>query len=127
VETDPAWSIGEPGQPVCEGDVFGLDPVDARDVAQVRSVYAWVYCKWLPPAEERAGETGEHLPAEVAPIAVRLGRTDRLEVPRDGENDYPADIRRIFPWDVRDVAFDGDPAMDAAITRVDARVTALLA
>jgi len=28
---------------------------------------------------------------------------------------------------VRDVAFDGDPAMKAAITRVDVRVAALLA
>jgi hypothetical protein len=69
--------------------VFGLDPVNARDVAQVRSVYASVYCEWLPPANRRAGETGQRLPAEVAPIAVLLGRTDRLEVPRDGEGIYP--------------------------------------
>jgi hypothetical protein len=118
----------EPGyQPVCEGDVFGLDPVDARDVGHVRSVYAWVSCKWLPPAEHRAGQTAYELLAEVVPIAVRLGRTDRFEVPRDGENTYPADIRRIFPRDVRDVAFHGGPALDAADTRVDGRVTALLA
>lgn len=92
----------------------------------VRSVYAWAYCKWLPPAEQRAGQTARDLPAEAVPIAVRLGRTDRFEVPRDGESTYPADIRRIFPRDVRDAAFDGSPALDAAIIRVDARVTALL-
>ncbi|MCU7728526.1 hypothetical protein ODJ79_32850 [Actinoplanes sp. KI2] len=131
LEADPAWateSTMEPGyQPVCEGDVFGLDPVDARDVGQVRSVYAWVFCKWLPPAEHRAGRTAQELPAEVVPIAVRLGQPDRFEVPRDGEGVYPADIRRIFPRDVRDVAFGGFPGLDAATTRLDARVTALLA
>ena len=131
LEADPAWrteTTMEPGwQPVCEGDVFGLDPVDARDVGQVRSVYAWVFCKWLPPVEQRADQTARDLPAEVVPIAVRLGRTDRFEVPRDGESSYPADIRRIFPRDVRDVAFDGSPALGAANTRLDARVTALLA
>jgi hypothetical protein len=131
LEADPAWrteTTREPGRrPVCEGDVFGLDPVDAREVGQVRSVYAWVSCKWLPPAEQRAGKTALDLPAVVVPIAVRLGRTDRFEVPRDGESAYPADVRRIFPRDVRDVAFDGSPALDAAIARLDARVTALLA
>lgn len=130
LEAAPAWATRttmEPGwQPVCEADTFGLDPVEARDVAQVRNVYAWVFCKWLPPAEQRAGQTARDLSAEVVPIAVRLGRTYRVEVPRDGEGTYPADIRRIFPQDVRDVAFDGTPALDAAITRVDARVTALL-
>jgi hypothetical protein len=133
LENDPAWATEttmEPGwQPVCEGDVFGLDPIDARDVGQVRSVYAWVFCKWLPPAGQRAGQTAQDLPAESGPVAVQLGRTDRFEVPRDGESTYPADIQRIFPRDVRDVAVDGDPAMDldAATARVDARVKALLA
>jgi hypothetical protein len=32
-----------------------------------------------------------------------------------------------LPRDVRDVAFDGSPALDTAIARVDVRVTALLA
>lgn len=110
LEADRAWATEttmEPGwQPVCEADLFGLDPVDARDVGQVRNVYTWVFCKWLPPSERRAGQTARDLPAEVVPIAVRLGRTDRFEVPRDGESAYPADIRRIFPRDVRAVAFD---------------------
>ena len=134
LEADPAWAARatvEPGwQPVCEADPFGLDPVDARDVGQVRDVYTWVFCRWLPPAEQRTGQKARDLPTEVVPIAVGLGRTDRtdrIEVPRDGEGTHPADIRRIFPRDVRDVALDGSPALDAAITRVDARVTALLA
>ncbi|WP_285550734.1 hypothetical protein [Actinoplanes regularis] len=131
LEADPAWAneiTMEPGrQPVCEAALFGLDPVDARDVGQVRSVYAWVSCKWLPPAGQRAGLTARDLSGAVVPIAVRLGRANHVEVPRDGESTYPADIRRIFPRDVRDVAFDGSPALDAANTRVDARLTALLA
>lgn len=130
LERDPGWrteTTSEPGwQPVCGDYVFGLDPVDARSVSQVRTVYAWVECRWLPPAGHRAGVTVRDLPAEVVPIAVRLGSPDTFKVPQDGEGTYPAGIKQIFPRDLRDEALEPDPALSAARTRLEARVRALL-
>jgi hypothetical protein len=130
LEHDPGWrteTTSDPGwQPVCDDHVFGLDPVGARSISQVHTVYAWVECRWLPPAGERAGVAMRESPAEVVPIAVRLGSPDTYEVPRDGEDTYPADMERIFPRDLWDAAFGPDPALDAARATLEDRVRALL-
>ncbi|GAB3328374.1 hypothetical protein RMN56_28975 [Micromonospora halotolerans] len=97
----------DPGQPVCVASVFGVAPDGADAVDEVSTIYTWVDCAWLGPADLAKG------PAEIdinqlsglrMPIALHLGPTVTYEAPDDGEG-HPDSVRRIFPKPLEDAAF----------------------
>jgi hypothetical protein len=130
LELDPRWrtrATYEPGpRPVCESYVFGADPVDVSDVAQVRTVYAWVDCRWLPPVDQRAGVGLPDLPAEVTPIAVNLGPPVTFRVADDGRERHARSFEQIFPPELRDTARRQPSGFATTAARLDRRVGVLL-
>jgi hypothetical protein len=100
---------------------MGISP-DSAGVEDVATVYAWVYCKWVPegadttPAPEPAG-----LPGLTSPVVVHLGDNLLYELPQDGE-EHEQSIAEIFPANLRKVAVDGSPEESTAIRELDARV-----
>jgi hypothetical protein len=107
VTREPGW------RPVCVGRPMGISPADEDP----RTVYAWIYCKWVPG--ERASSDG--LPALAAPIAIHLTTPLRYELPQDGD-DYPKSIAEIFPANLRDAAAGGSPEEASAMRELDARI-----
>ncbi|MEU4687706.1 hypothetical protein [Actinoplanes sp. NPDC023714] len=104
----------EPGwRPVCAGRPMGLSP----EGADPRTVYAWIYCKWVPG--ERTSITD--LPALAAPVAIHLTSPLRYELPADGE-DHSKSLAEIFPANLREAAAGGSPEESAAMAELDAAV-----
>ena len=82
----------------CLARSFGLDPAKAETIDQVRTVYAWVYC------HAKQGDT-----AEVVPAVVSLSGPPLVRIPADA--DYEAEVKRLFPADLRDSAFEEPKSM----------------
>jgi hypothetical protein len=101
--------------PLCVSRPMGISP-DAATVAEVDTVYAWVYCKWVRP-----GGTGSDLPGLASPVVVHLKPTVSYQLPQDGEG-YATSIKELFPKSLRDAAIDGSPDEAAAMAELDARV-----
>jgi hypothetical protein len=80
----------------CLARTFGVQPADAASIDKVTTVYAWVYC------HSKHGDTASVVPAAIGP-------DDAVSTPSDA--DYSADIKRIFPADVRDRATDEPQSM----------------
>lgn len=115
VQADGRW------HPLCAARPMGISP-DSADAEDVTTVYAWVYCKWVP---EGAGTTSPPdpggLPALASPVVVHLGDNLLYELPQDGE-EYEQSIAEIFPANLRKAAVDGSPEGSTAIRELDARV-----
>jgi hypothetical protein len=98
----------EPGpRPVCVASVFGVAPDRAATVDGARTIYTWVNCSWLSPADVAKGPAGvdiSQLSGLSMPIAVQLGPPLTYQAPDDGEG-YPDSIRRIFPKPLEAAAF----------------------
>ncbi|WP_305783653.1 hypothetical protein [Symbioplanes lichenis] len=103
------WSGDRMG---CATRVFGLDPAGARTPADVRVAYVWAQCSTI----------GTGIDSGLAlPTAVHLVPAPTVETPEDGS--YGADIERIFPSRVRDLAYgDEKPDLTPAVA---ARVAVL--
>ncbi|MBB2942069.1 hypothetical protein FB565_001782 [Actinoplanes lutulentus] len=106
---DPGW------HPICAGRPMGLSPEDVDP----RTVYAWIYCKWV-----RDGvDDGASLPGIASPVVVHLTSPMRYELPQDGD-DYPKSIDEIFPPNLREAALGGSPEESAVLAELDAKVIA---
>lgn len=73
---------------LCEWEILG----QSND-----EVYVWAYCKVREPIGTAAS----------IPIVIQLGKNGEIEkvtIPRDGNN-YPIDIRALFPEDVQQKIF----------------------
>jgi hypothetical protein len=118
LEHDPTFrteATREPGpRPVCVASVFGVAPDWADTVEEVRTIYTWVECLWLRPADIAKGPGGidiNQLPGLGMPIALRLGPPMTYQAPADGE-EYPDSVRRIFPKSLEASAFSNpDPSV----------------
>ncbi|MEH0981895.1 hypothetical protein [Micromonospora sp. CPCC 205556] len=111
LERDPTFRTEvtqEPGpHPVCVASVFGVAPDWADTVADVRTVYTWVDCLWLWPADVARGPAGldfNQLSGLGMPIALHLGPPVTYQAPEDGERNGDS-IRRIFPKSLEAAAF----------------------
>jgi len=82
----------------CVARAFGLDPGNAKNIGEVKTVYAWVYCH----AKQDDG-------GEVVPAAVTLSGQPAVQIPSDAS--FVADIKRIFPADVRQEAYEEPKSM----------------
>lgn len=131
LERDPTFRTEvtrEPGpRPVCVASVFGVAPDWADTVEDVRTIYTWVECLWLRPADVAKGAAGidiNQLAGLVMPIALWLGPPITYQAPADGE-EHPDSVRRIFPKSLQAPAFSNpDPSMrDALWQRVLHAVT----
>ncbi|WP_306207237.1 hypothetical protein [Actinoplanes sp. RD1] len=104
-----AWSGDRIG---CATRVFGVEPAAARTPADVRTAYVWAQCTTIGTGIDSG---------TVLPAAVRLGPAPSVDTPQDGS--YAADVERIFPPRLRDLAYgDTRPDLSAAVA---ARVAAL--
>lgn len=92
-----AMAVTEPDMN-CLARSFGLDPARADRIDQVRTVYAWVYC------HAKRGDT-----AEVVPAIVSLATPPSVRIPTDADND--AEVKRLFPADLRDDAEEEPKSM----------------
>ncbi|SCL70602.1 hypothetical protein [Micromonospora chersina] len=111
LERDPTFRTEvtrEPGpRPVCVASVFGVAPDGADTVDEVRTIYTWVNCLWLRPADIARGPAGldlRDLSGLGMPIALHLGPPVTYEAPEDGEGN-PDSVRRIFPRSLEAAAF----------------------
>ncbi|MEH0819267.1 MULTISPECIES: hypothetical protein [unclassified Micromonospora] len=111
VEHDPTFRTEvteEPGpHPVCVASVFGVEPDWADTVEDVRTIYTWVDCLWLGPADVAQGPAGldlSQLSGLGMPIALHLGPPVTYQAPKDGAENGDS-IRRIFPKSLEDAAF----------------------
>lgn len=111
LEHDPTFRTEvtrEPGPPpVCVASVFGVAPDWADAVDEVRTIYTWVNCSWLSPADFAKGRAGldiSQLSGLSMPIALQLGPPVTYQAPDDGEG-HPDSIRRIFPKPLEAAAF----------------------
>lgn len=114
LEHDPTFRTEvtrEPGpRPVCVASVFGMAPDGADTADEVRTIYTWVNCLWLRPADLARGPAGldlSDLSGVSMPIALHLGPPVTYEAPEDGEGN-PDSVRRIFPKSLEGAAFS-DP------------------
>jgi hypothetical protein len=89
----------------CLARSFGLDPVKAEKIDQVRTVYAWVYC------HAKHGDT-----AEVVPAVISLAGPPSVRIPADADND--AEVKRLFPADLRDSAYEEPKSMRDLVARL---------
>ncbi|MFG2109793.1 hypothetical protein [Micromonospora chersina] len=111
LERDPTFRTEvtrEPGpRPVCVASVFGAAPDGADTVHEVRTIYTWVNCLWLRPADVAKGAADlnfSDLSGVGMPIALHLGPPVTYEAPEDGEGN-PDSVRRIFPKSLETAAF----------------------
>jgi hypothetical protein len=74
----------------CVARTFGLDPATATEIGQVKTVYAWLYCR------DQDGGGSELVPAAITATGV--------DIPSD--DNYETDVERIFPPDVRSSAYE---------------------
>jgi hypothetical protein len=82
----------------CAARTFGLAPPGAKDITQVTTVYAWVFCR-APDSDT----------AEFVPAVVTLSGRPSIRIPSD--DDYSGEIKRLFPPDVREAVYE--PPKDA--------------
>jgi hypothetical protein len=80
LEHDPTFRTEvtrEPGpRPVCVATVFGVAPDWAATSDEAHTIYSWVNCSWLRPAdfaEEPAGLDISQLPGLSMPVALQPG------------------------------------------------------
>jgi hypothetical protein len=111
LEHDPTFRTEvtrEPGpRPVCVASVFGVAPERADAVDEVHTIYTWMNCLWLRPADVAKGPAGldlRDLSGLGMPIALHLGPPVTYEAPEDGEGN-PDSVRRIFPKSLEAAAF----------------------
>ncbi|RZU76047.1 hypothetical protein EV384_4644 [Micromonospora kangleipakensis] len=111
LEHDPTFRTEvtrEPGpRPVCVASVFGVAPGWADTASDVRTIYTWVNCSWLSPADVAKGPAGvdiDQLSGVAMPIALHLGPPVTYQAPEDGEEN-PDSVRRIFPKSLEAAAF----------------------
>ena len=126
LEADPGF-IGEVTQtgggwrPVCAARPMGIAP-DVAAADEVETVYAWIYCKWIPEGGGTApGQAPAALPGLTSAAIVHLGDNLLYELPADGE-EHEQSVTEIFPANLRDAALAGSPDESAAIRELDARV-----
>jgi hypothetical protein len=101
---------------VCVVEPFGIKPAKPAQVSDVTTVYGWALC-----AEKVAGggEGGENL---IAPAVFDLTH-GRVTLPRDGEDTYGSDLKRLFPGSLRAYA----EASPIDLTALQSQLDALLA
>ncbi|MGK5445071.1 hypothetical protein ACSNN7_25035 [Micromonospora sp. URMC 105] len=111
LEHDPTFRTEmtqEPGpHPTCVASVFGVEPEWADTVEDVHTVYTWVDCLWLWPADVTAGPANldfSQLSGLGMPIALHLGPPVTYQAPKDGAENGDS-IRRIFPKALEAAAF----------------------
>ncbi|MFY1595412.1 hypothetical protein [Micromonospora sp. WMMD737] len=111
LEHDPTFRTEvtrEPGpRPVCVATVFGVAPDRAATINEVHTIYSWVNCSWLGPADLAKGPAGldvSRLLGLSMPVALQLGPPVTYQVPADGE-EHAASIWRIFPEPLVAAAF----------------------
>ena len=129
LEADPGF-IGQVTRsagrrPVCTARPMGISP-DGTATERVETVYAWIYCKWIPSGATTPAPDPAALPALTSPIIVHLGDNLLYDLPRDGEERVQS-IEEMFPANLRDAAVDGNPEESAAVRELDARVARELA
>lgn len=111
LEHDPTFRTEvtrEPGpRPVCVASVFGVAPDWAATVDEARTIYSWVNCSWLSPADFAKGPAGldiSQLSGLSMPVALQPGPPVTYQAPGDG-GEHADSIRRIFPKPLEDAAF----------------------
>lgn len=111
LEHDPTFRTEmtqEPGpRPTCVASVFGVAPERADTVEDVQTIYTWVDCLWLWPADVAAGPAAldlSRLSGLGMPIALHLGPPVTYQAPADGAENGDS-IRRIFPESLEAAAF----------------------
>ncbi|MEU9828421.1 hypothetical protein [Micromonospora chersina] len=111
LEHDPTFRTEvtrEPGpHPVCVASVFGVAPEWADTVDDVRTIYTWVDCLWLWPADVAKGPAGlglSQLSGLGMAIALHLGPPVTYQAPEDGEG-HADSVRRVFPKSLEAAAF----------------------
>ncbi|MEV4465790.1 hypothetical protein AB0J51_19470 [Micromonospora echinofusca] len=103
LEHDPTFRTEvtrEPGtQPVCVASVFGVAPDWAATGDEARTIYSWVKCSWVSPADFAKGPANldiSQLSGLSMPVSLHLGPPVTYQAPADG-GEYADSIRRIFP------------------------------
>jgi hypothetical protein len=100
---------------VCVAEPFGIKPAQPAAVTDVTTVYGWALC-----AEKAAGGgEGENL---IAPAVFDLSH-GRFTLPREGEDHYGSDLKRLFPGDFRAFAETSPTDLPALQSQLDALLT----
>ena len=121
LEADPGFAgeVTGPGdlRPVCTSRPMGISP-DVATAEQVETVYAWIYCKWIP----RSGDTAPaNLAGLVSPVVVYPGDDLLYALPQVGEERRQS-ILDMFPANLGSTAVGRSPEESAAVRELDARV-----
>jgi len=98
---------------VCVVEPFGIKPAKPAKVSDVTTVYGWALC-----AEKvvGGGEGGENL---IAPAVFDMSNED-VTLPRDGEDTYGSDLKRLFPGSLRAYAEASPTDLPALQSQLDA-------
>ena len=109
-------------RPICVARPFGVNPPSGTG-AKAETIYAVIYCKWIPDSAQAAPIDTRQLMALTGPIAVHLGSTTTYEMPSDGEH-YESSLKKIFPSSLLGAAQDGGdpPSMEQELDKRISRI-----